>query len=222
RSGAIDVYPEYTGTALMAILARPPIEDRAAVLPTIRAALAPQGIEWLTSFGFDNTYALAMPEALAQKLGIARISDLLAHPELRAGFASEFLAREDGWPGLERRYGLHFESPPISMEAGLMYQAAAQGQLDVVSAYSTDGRVESSHLRILDDDRAFFPPYEAMLMVRTQALERNPRVRELLAKLGGTIDEKTMRHMNAEVDSGRRSAEQVAREFLDVQRARLR
>ena len=222
RSGAIDVYPEYTGTALMAILARPPMSDRAAVLHEVERALGPQGIEWLVPFGFDNTYALAMPEALASKLGITRISDLVAHPKLRAGFASEFLAREDGWPGLERAYDLHFERPPISMEAGLMYQAAASGQIDVVSAYSTDGRVESNHLRILVDDRAFFPPYEAMLMVRSDALAANPRVRELLARLDGAIDEKTMRHMNAEVDRGARSAEQVAREFLDAQRDRLR
>jgi glycine betaine/choline ABC-type transport system substrate-binding protein len=222
RSGAIDLYPEYTGTGLMAILKRPPMEDRAAVVREVRDAFRPQGIEWLAPFGFDNTYALATPEALASRLGVERISDLLSHTDLKAGFASEFLARDDGWPGLERRYGLHFETPPASMEAGLMYQAAATGQLDVVSAYSTDGRVESSHLRVLADDKAFFPPYEAMLMVRSDALAHNPRLRELLDRLAGTLDEREMRHMNAAVDSGARSAEDVARAFLAAQRPRLR
>jgi glycine betaine/choline ABC-type transport system substrate-binding protein len=215
RSGAVDMYPEYTGTGLMAILQKPPMEDRTAVLRTVKESFeASYGIEWLAPFGFDNTYALAMPEALAARLGIDTISDLLGHTDLRAGFASEFLAREDGWLGLEKKYDLHFNAPPASMEAGLMYQAAASGQLDVISAYSTDGRIDSFHLRVLRDDRSFFPPYEAMLMVRDDALARTPRLRALLEQLDGTIDEKRMRRMNAEVDLGTSSAEEVAREFL--------
>jgi glycine betaine/choline ABC-type transport system substrate-binding protein len=215
RSGAIDVYPEYTGTGLLAILQRAPMEDRAAVLTTVREAfMSAHQLEWMVPFGFDNTYALAIPEHIAEKHGIASISDLLRHTELRAGFASEFLAREDGFPGLERKYGLHFKVPPSSLEAGLMYQAAAQGQLDVVSAYSTDGRVETSKLRVLRDDRAFFPPYEAMLLVRSSALARRPALRALLERLTGTIDEKKMRRMNADVDGGARSVEEVARDFL--------
>jgi glycine betaine/choline ABC-type transport system substrate-binding protein len=215
RSGAVDIYPEYTGTGLIAILQRPTMEDRAAVLQTLQHEFgAAHRIEWLTPFGFDNTYALAMPEALAAKLHVEKVSDLLEHTDLRAGFASEFLAREDGWPGLERKYGLHFNTAPSSLEAGLMYQAAATGQLDVISAYSTDGRIDTSHLRVLRDDRAFFPPYEAMLMARSDALTRNPRARQLLEELAGTIDDKQMRRMNAEVDFGSRSAEDVARAFL--------
>jgi glycine betaine/choline ABC-type transport system substrate-binding protein len=215
RSGAIDVYPEYTGTGLLAILQHAPMEDRAAVLTTVREAFrSVHQLEWMVPFGFDNTYALAIPEHIAEKQKIESISDLLHHTDLRAGFASEFLAREDGWPGLERKYALHFQTPPSSLEAGLMYQAAAQGQLDVVSAYSTDGRVETSHLRVLRDDRAFFPPYEAMLLVRSSALERRPALRGLLERLSGTIAEKRMRRMNADVDSGARSVEEVARDFL--------
>jgi glycine betaine/choline ABC-type transport system substrate-binding protein len=215
RSGAIDVYPEYTGTGLLAILQHAPMEDRTAVLATVRQAfLSAHQIEWMVPFGFDNTYALAIPEHIAEKEKIESISDLLKHTRLRAGFASEFLAREDGWPGLERKYGLHFQPPPSSLEAGLMYQAAAQGQLDVVSAYSTDGRVETSHLRVLRDDRSFFPPYEAMLLVRSSALARRPVLRGLLERLSGTIDEKKMRRMNADVDSGARSVEEVARDFV--------
>jgi glycine betaine/choline ABC-type transport system substrate-binding protein len=215
RSGAVDMYPEYTGTGLMAILQKPPMENRGAVLRTVRESFeASYGIEWLVPFGFDNTYALAMPEDLAARLHIEKISDLLAHTDLRAGFASEFLAREDGWPGLEKKYDLHFRSPPSSMEAGLMYQAAANGQLDVISAYSTDGRIDTFHLRVLRDDRVFFPPYEAMLMVRSDALAHTPHLWALLDQLAGTIDERRMRRMNAEVDFGTRSAEEVAREFL--------
>ena len=215
RSSAVDVYPEYTGTALTAILDRPPMSDPTQVRSTIETEFSQRyGIDWLARFGFDNTYALAVPEELATRLHLERVSDLLAHTELRAGFASEFLARDDGWPGLERTYGLHFKSAPRSMEAGLMYQAAASGQLDVISAYSTDGRIETSHLHVLEDDRHFFPPYEAMLMARHDALTKNPRARELLERLTGSIDEKTMRHMNSMVDSGSRSAEDVARDFL--------
>jgi len=215
RSGAIDVYPEYTGTGLLAILQHAPMEDRAEVLATVRQAfLSAHQIEWMVPFGFDNTYALAIPEHIAGRERIESISDLLQHTRLRAGFASEFLAREDGWPGLERKYGLHFQSPPSSLEAGLMYRAAAQGQLDVVSAYSTDGRVETSHLRVLRDDRNFFPPYEAMLLVRSSALARRPVLRGLLERLSGTIDETKMRRMNADVDSGTRSVEEVARGFV--------
>jgi glycine betaine/choline ABC-type transport system substrate-binding protein len=217
RSGAIDAYPEYTGTGLMAILQVPPKEDRAEVLRTVRDRFEHDyGIDWIVPFGFDNTYALAVPEELAAHLHVETISDLLAHTDLRAGFASEFLAREDGWPGLERKYGLHFAAPPKSMEAGLMYAAAASGQLDVISAYSTDGRIDTFHLRVLVDDRQFFPPYEAMLMFRADALARHPPLRPLLEQLSATIDEKRMRRMNARVDSGERSAEEVAREFLDT------
>ncbi len=222
RSGAIDIYPEYTGTALIAILQRPPMPDRAAVLPTLREAFASaHQLEWIVPFGFANTYALAIPEAIANKRKIRSISDLLGNTELRAGFASEFLARQDGWPGLEQKYGLHFKRPPSALETGLMYQAAAEGQLDIISAYSTDGRVETSHLRVLRDDRDFFPPYEAMLMVRSQTLGRHPRVRELLERLTGTIDEKKMRLMNSAVDSGARSVEAVAHDFLAIAELRI-
>jgi glycine betaine/choline ABC-type transport system substrate-binding protein len=216
RSGAVDAYPEYTGTALMAILGRSAKTERDQVLPTIRSEFESRyGIAWITPFGFDNSYALAMPEALAARLHVEKISDLLAHTDLKAGFASEFLAREDGWPGMERAYDLHFRSAPVSMDAGLLYSAAASGELDVVSVYSTEGRIVTSHLRVLEDDRRFSPPYQAMLMARESALAHNPRARELLERLGGSIDETTMRRMNGEVDFGNRSVEDVARAFLD-------
>jgi osmoprotectant transport system substrate-binding protein len=215
KSGAVDLYPEYTGTGLMAILQREPVSDPREVLGTVRAEFESRyGILWLDPLGFDNTYALAVPEALSARLGIRKVSDLLAHRDLRAGFASEFLARTDGWPGLSRAYDLTFREEPRSMEAGLMYQAAASGQVDVISAYSTDGRIDTQHLRILEDDRHFFPPYEAVVMVRKEALAARPRLRALLRALEGTIHDAEMRKMNAEVDFGSRSVHDVAAEFL--------
>jgi glycine betaine/choline ABC-type transport system substrate-binding protein len=217
RSGAIDLYPEYTGTALMAILHHASVADAAQALTAVREELErDHALTWLAPLGFDNTYALAVPEALAARLGIEKISDLRAHPGLRVGFASEFLAREDGWPGLRARYDLRFDTPPGSMEAGLMYQAAASGELDVVSVYSTDGRIETQHLRVLDDDLRFFPPYEAGFIARRASLAKSPRLAELLGGLAGRIGDAEMRRMNADVDLGKRSVEDVARTFLEA------
>lgn len=215
RSGAIDLYPEYTGTGLMAILEHPPMTDPAAVLKVVREQFAARhDLVWLDPFGFNNTYALAMPQSLAERLGVRRISDLARHPELRAGFAPEFLARPDGWPGLREKYGLRFGDGPGTMDAGLMYQAAADGQVDVISAYSTDGRIDTLHLLVLEDDRRFFPPYEAAVLVRRDALARHPRLGEVLATLGGRIPEADIRKMNAQIDAGTKSAAEVAAEFL--------
>jgi glycine betaine/choline ABC-type transport system substrate-binding protein len=223
RSGAIDMYPEYTGTGLMAILKHEPITDRAQVLETVRAEFKKRyDIVWLDPLGFNNTYALAMPEALAKRLGITKVSDLLRHTDLRAGFASEFLARNDGWPGLSRAYGLKFKVEPSSMEAGLMYQAAASGQVDVISAYSTDGRIDTQHLLVLEDDRDFFPPYEAAIMIRQSTLDKRPGLEATLHALAGIISEAEMRRMNADVDFGSRSAGDVARTFLSKHEAELR
>lgn len=215
RTGAIDLYPEYTGTGLVAILHQPPRSDRDAVLRIVRDRFASQfDLVWLEPFGFDNTYAIAVPAALAQRDALTRISDLTEHPELVAGFATEFLARADGWPGLARRYDLAFDESPRSMEAGLMYRAAASGQLDVISAYSTDGRLDTMHLTVLADDRHFFPPYEAVPLVRRELLSRHPAVRAALLRLGHTLDEPTVRRMNALVDEGHRPVRDVAHEFL--------
>jgi glycine betaine/choline ABC-type transport system substrate-binding protein len=211
RSGAVDLYPEYTGTGLIAILHHEPMQDREAVLGAVRDEFVKEyDITWLDPLGFNNTYALAMPEKLAASLGVTKVSDLLHHTDLRAGFASEFLARDDGWTGLSRKYNLRFQKEPGSMEAGLMYQAAANGQIDVISAYSTDGRIETQHLRVLDDDRGFFPPYEAVIMVRRETLKRRPKLEPMLHALKGMIGDDEMRRMNAEVDFGSRSVAEVA------------
>ena len=222
RSGAVDMYPEYTGTGLVAILHRAPISDRTAVLQTVRDEFSRRwNLVWLDPLGFDNTYALAMPEALAARLGITKISDLKKHTDLRVGFASEFLARDDGWTGLSKKYDLRFEKEPGSMEAGLMYQAASRGQVDVISAYSTDGRIETQHLRVLEDDLGFFPPYEPAILIRRETLMTKPELEPLLRALKGSITEEEMRRMNAEADFGRRSIADVAAEFVSRHLAAL-
>jgi osmoprotectant transport system substrate-binding protein len=222
RSGAVDLYPEYTGTGLMAILQEEPTADRTAVLERVRGEFERQfDITWLDPMGFNNTYALAMPEELAKRRNVTRISDLLDHTDLRVGFDSEFLARGDGWPGLSGKYDLRFRESPISMEAGLTYQAAASRQVDLISAYSTDGRIETQNLRVLDDDRGFFPPYEAAIMVRREALARRPALLAALRALSGVIDDEEMRRMNAEIDFGSGSVVAVARGFLARHAAEL-
>lgn len=215
RTGAIDLYAEYTGTGLMAILEQPPMSDPAAVRKTVTEQFAARyDLVWLDPLGFNNTYALAMSQRRADQLGIHKISDLARHPDLRAGFASEFLARADGWPGLQAKYGLRFGDGPLAMEAGLMYQAAAVGQVDVISAYSTDGRIDTLALVVLEDDRQFFPPYEAAALARRETLAKHASLRETLATLAGRISEPEIRKMNADVDAGTKSAAEVAADFL--------
>lgn len=215
RSGAIDVYPEYTGTALMAILDRPAERDPVRVFSLVRREFARRyHLVWLPPLGFNNTYTLAMARSRARALGIRRISDLARHPELRAGFTAEFMSRRDGYPGLKKRYGLHFATPPRSMEAGLMYSAARAGQIDVISAYATDGRIDKFGLVTLQDDAHFFPPYQAAPLVRAATLARHPEIRTALAPLAGKVDDAEMRHLNAEVDVERRPIAAVADELV--------
>jgi glycine betaine/choline ABC-type transport system substrate-binding protein len=216
RSGEIDLYPEYTGTGLMAILELPVENDPARALSIVKSAFEQKyDLEWLAPLAFNNTYALAMTDAKAARLGISSITDLLRHPELSAGFTEEFMVRKDGYPGLVKAYGLSFARSPSSMEAGLMYGAVAEGRVDVISAYATDGRIDKFALRVLEDDRRFFPPYQAAPLVRSELLERRPDVRAALAVLEGKLTDAEMRKINAEVDLGGRRPEDVAREWVD-------
>jgi len=200
RAGEIDLYPEYTGTGLVGILEKPAVLDAARALEIVRRDFAARyAMVWLDPFAFNNTYALAMTRARAGALGIHALSGLTRHPELRAGFTAEFLARKDGYPGLEGR-GVHFAVRPRSMEAGLMYAAVADGAVDVISAYATDGRIDKLGLVVLGDDLGFFPPYQAAPLVRAQTLAREPRMRAALRLIAGKIDDAEMRRLNAAVD----------------------
>lgn len=212
-AGELDLYPEYTGTAFAAILKEKPVSDAAKVRARVTDEYARRwNLVWAPPLGFENTFALVMRGDEARRLGIARISDLAAHPELRPGFGYEFLERADGYPGLAAAYGLAFRTRPAQMDLGLLYAALAQGRVDVVAGNSTDGPVATMRLAVLEDDRRYFPPYEAAFVVRGPVW-KDPRVRRALGRLSGAISADAMRAMNAAVDGGRRPAG-VAAEFL--------
>lgn len=215
-SGQLDVYVEYTGTAYSAILNREPLSDPAAVLAEVREAYdAGFGVDWLDPLGFSNTYALIVRRDDAERLGLATISDVVPHArEWRAGFGYEFAEREDGYRGLVSTYGLEFRGSPREMDLGLVYQALADGEIDLIAGNSTDGLIEALDLVILDDDLGYFPPYEAVPIVRQDLLDIHPEVGEALRLLGGLISEEDMRRMNYRVDGEHADPETVVAEFL--------
>ncbi|SIO59611.1 osmoprotectant transport system permease protein [Singulisphaera sp. GP187] len=214
--GGLDAYVEYTGTALMAILKEPPQNDPEVVLKRVRTVLADRdGVATLEPFGFENTFALLMRREQAESLGIRSISDLRRHlATIRPGFGPEFMNRPDGYPGLTKAYGLDFATAPREMDRNLLYQAVAQGSIDLAAGDSTDGRIAAFNLISLQDDRRYFPPYEAVPLVRNATLRKDARLREAFDELAGQIDASTMRRLNQEVDVKRRDPAAVAREFL--------
>jgi len=214
KAGELGLYPEYTGTAFTAILARKPVSDPELV----RAEVAQEyrkrwNLVWSPPLGFENTFALVMRRDEAARLHISKISDLAAHPEIRPGFGYEFLEREDGFPGLAKTYGLRFSQRPVQMDLGLLYQALASRKVDLVAGNSTDGLIDAIGGVVLEDDRRYFPPYEAAFVLGAEVWKR-PEVRAFFESLAGTIDAATMRKMNAAVDKDKRRPEDVAREFL--------
>jgi glycine betaine/choline ABC-type transport system substrate-binding protein len=213
-AGELDLYPEYTGTAFTAILKQKPVSDPEAVRRAVAREYADRWkLSWSPPLGFENTFALVMRADDARRLGIAKISDLAAHPELRPGFGYEFFERADGYPGLAAAYGLAFRARPKEMDLGLLYAALEQNQVDVVAGNSTDGLIAAMGLAVLEDDRRYFPPYEAAFVAR-RTLFGDPRARPTLDGLGGAISVEAMRKMNAAVDRDGRHPRDVAREFL--------
>ena len=208
QSGEIDVYPEYTGTVSQVILDLDGNADEA----TLRDALAPLGSELLPRFGFNNTYAVVVTGETASRYGLERISDLTRVPELRFGFSHEFHDRADGWPGLQRAYGLPQTTRGI--EHGLAYRALLEGNIDATDAYSTDGDLLRYDLTVLEDDLGFFPAYLAAPIVR---VDLDAEVKRALSALAGRLDDVTMRALNAEVVVAERSFAEVARSFLFAQ-----
>jgi osmoprotectant transport system permease protein len=208
--GSVDFYPEYTGTISRAILKDAGIESVAA----IRQGLRPLGLTISDPLGFENTYALAVRADLSARHGITRISDLVAHPELRGAFTSGFLERDDGWPGLRRHYGLALASVR-TIEHALAYQALTSGSVDVIDVFSTDGRLTQPGIVVLRDDRRFFPDYAAVLLARTDFVTTHPHAWAAHTHaLVGRIDGPAMIRLNALADLQRRSARQVAAWFL--------
>jgi osmoprotectant transport system permease protein len=216
KRGGLDAYVEYTGTALTTILHEPPDNDPHRVLERVRTELARRdGVRCLDPLGFENTFAVLMRRTEAQRLGIRRISDLRRHQDtIRPGFGPEFMNRPDGYPGLVRTYGLSFARAPRELDRNLLYQAVAQGSLDLAAGDSTDGRILTLDLLVLEDDRRFFPPYQAVPLVRAETLRRYPALAHALDRLAGKIDAETMRRLNYEVDGKHRNPAVVAREFL--------
>lgn len=216
RSGQIDLYPEYTGTGWSIVLKeKGRISDRLqAYLHVATRYRELYDIEWLQPFGLNNTYALALREDRAEAMGIRTISDLLPHAaNLKAGFSIEFMNREDGWLGLSPFYGLKL-GEVRALEHGLAYEAIANGNIDLVDAYSTDGKLLRYPLRVLEDDRGFFPPYNAAPVVRGETLRKHPELGKVLDSLAFRIPDKKMMELNYAVEEEGKGFREVAREFL--------
>jgi len=216
RGGDVDLYVEYSGTALTAIFKQPVERDSAAVLGSIRTAYADTGITMLDPLGFNNTFAILVRGDVARARQLTKLSQLPAHaPGWRAGFGYEFIEREDGFRGLAATYGLTFLEPPRVMDLTLIYRALADGQVDVIAGDATAGLIDAMHLVALDDDRHYFPPYDAVPLVRTATLLRHPEIGQALKRLAGRVDAAAMRRMNFAVDGNHRDPGVVVREFLD-------
>ena len=216
-NGEIDLYPEYTGTALTAILKHPSISDPEEVFGIVREAYRERfEARWLKPFGFNNTYAITVREADAKRYGWVRISDLENDtPRLRAGFTAEFAERPDGYPGLRKAYGLRF-GEIRDLDPSLMYEAISKGEVDVICAFATDGRIAAYNLKPLEDDLRFFPPYSAATVIREETLEAHPELKNVLSVLEGLLDNPAMRGLNFEVDGKKKRIAEVAEGFLRV------
>lgn len=213
--GDVDVYVEYTGTGLVTILKQPVIADPQAAYEAVKRLYADQfHLLWAKPWGFNNTYALMMRQADTDRLKIKTISDLKpVAKDLVLGATLEFTVRPDGIPGLSKRYGLAFKDTR-GMDPGLVYQAIASRQVDVISGFSTDGRIPQLKLAVLQDDLKFFPPYYAAPVMRSDLVQKSPIIPEILNRLAGKISNETMAKLNLEVDGDRRAPEEVAGEFL--------
>ncbi len=215
KKGQIDIYPEYTGTGLTAQLKLPVETDPEKVYATVSTEFEKQfQIKWLKPIGFNNTYALAVPQELASKNNLESISDLGNFAkDLVFGAEHEFFNREDGYDGLIKVYDLTFKNI-AKMDVSLKYQAIGQGKMDVTDAFTTDGQLKALNLKVLKDDKNFFPPYYAAPIVRDEVLESNPQLEELLNKLAGTIDDQKMQELNYKVDNEKQTIKKVAEDFL--------
>lgn len=219
-AGEIDMYVEYTGTAFTAILKRRPINDAREVYRQIQEAyISSFRVEPTEPLGFNNTFAIIVRGEAARRLNLRTLSGAAGHtPQWKAAFGPEFMEREDGFRGLAAAYNLKFAEPPRIMDLGLTYRALADGKVDLIAGDSTDGLIASLDLFVLGDDRHYFPPYEGVPLVRRQALDAHPGLRQALARLGGKISDDMMRRMNYAVDGQHRDSREVVREFLNTLR----
>jgi len=215
-AGRIDTYVEYTGTALTAILHDPIESDPSAVFGRVQREYKQRfGLEVMPSLGFNNTFAIVIRGEDARRLNLETISDAARYtPQWRAGFGYEFMERPDGYPGLARVYGLQFAAPARILDLGLLYRALLDRQIDLVAGNSTDGLLAARDMVILEDDKHYFPPYEAVPVVREDTLALHPEARAAIAGLAGKISDAEMQKMNYAVAGEGRDVSDVAREFL--------
>ena len=214
-AGELDLYVEYTGTALTAVLNETPQGDSSGVYNRVKQLYADRfHLEVTEPLGFENTFAMVIRGDDAQKLHLQKISDIAAiAPKWRAGVGYEFLERPDGFPGLTHNYGLHFAESPKVMDLGLIYRALVDHQVDIVAGNSTDGLIDALGLVALADDRHYFPPYDAVPVVRLSTLARFPQLRAALADLAGKLSASDIRRLNYAVDAQHQDAAAVVRAF---------
>jgi glycine betaine/choline ABC-type transport system substrate-binding protein len=215
-AGRIDVYPEYTGTAMTAILKQPATSDRNDVYQKVKSEYERRfGLTLGPSLGFNDTFAMEIRGEEARRLNIQTLSQAAkVSPQWRAGFGYEFMERPDGYRGLVAAYGLHFAESPRVMDLGLLARALKDHQIDLAAGNATDGLVPALDLYVLADDRHYFPPYEAVPVIRQQTAQEHPEVAAALAALSNQISDGEMQKMNYAVDGQHRDTQEVAREFL--------
>jgi osmoprotectant transport system substrate-binding protein len=216
-SGRIDMYPEYTGTAVTAILKQKPEGDREQVYAQVKGEYKDRlGLTLTPAFGFNDTFALEIRGEDARRLHLKTLSQAATYaPQWRAGFGYEFMERPDGYRGLADAYGLHFAAPPRIMDLGLLARALKERQIDIAAGNATDGLIPTLDLFVLEDDRHYFPPYEAVPVVRAETLRLHPELASTLSQLGGKISDQEMQQLNYAVDGQHRDVKQVVREFLE-------
>lgn len=214
-AGKIDAYIEYTGTAFTGILKQPVINDTQVVYDKLKQAYAQQfKLEVMPSLGFENTFAIIVRGEDARRYKIQTLSEAAEYtPQWRGGFGYEFLERKDGFPGLAKTYGFKFSKPPQIMDLGLIYRALIQKQVDMVAGNSTDGQISRLGLVVLEDDKKYFPPYEATPIVRQETLRKYPQLKTAIAQLTGKISADEMRQLNYLVEGELQDIKEVVREF---------
>jgi osmoprotectant transport system substrate-binding protein len=215
-AGRIDIYPEYTGTALTAILKQQVGGDKSEVYRRVKTEYeARLGLTLGPPFGFNNTFAMEVRGEDARRLNLKTLSQAAAFaPHWRAGFGYEFMERPDGYAGLAAAYSLHFATPPRIMDLGLLAPALKDHQIDIAAGNATDGLIPALDLFVLEDDRHYFPPYEAVAVVREQTEQQHPEVAHAIAELGGKISDQEMQQLNYALDGQHRDVTDVAHEFL--------
>jgi glycine betaine/choline ABC-type transport system substrate-binding protein len=216
-SGAVDLYPEYSGTALTAVLKLPPSKDPAAVMEQVRAAYRRRWrLEWLPPLGFNNTFAMMVRGDIARRTGIRTLSGAARAQAWKLGAGYEFKQRPDGLAGLLATYSLRTAGDPVTMDLGLLYAALKSRKVDMIAANSTDGLAAVLDVAMLQDDRHYFPPYECAVVARQASLARLPGLQGALEELSGKLSDAVMRKLNFGVDGEHRPPAQVAGRFLDA------